>query len=46
MITPYMTDEELKVAAHRDFLEMRVKVKIAFEQFVSNLRLGDGQYTE
>lgn len=44
MITPYMTDEELKDAAHRDFLEMRVKVKIAFEQFVSNLRLGDGQY--
>lgn len=43
MFTPHMTDEELQAAAHKDFLEMRVKVKLAFEQFLSHLRLGKGQ---
>lgn len=44
MFTPHMTDRELMEAAHRDFLEMIVKIRIAFEQFISPLRLGKGQY--
>lgn len=33
MITPSMTDEELRAAAYQDFLEIRMRVKIALEQF-------------
>lgn len=43
MITPYMTDEELRDAAYRDFLEIKMKVRIAFEQFAHNLKFYPGQ---
>ncbi|MEY8610786.1 hypothetical protein AALM74_16655 [Parabacteroides segnis] len=35
MFTQYMTDEELEAAAYRDFLEIRMKVNIAYERFCS-----------
>ena len=38
MITPSMTDEELKVAAYQDFLEIKMKVQILLEQFAHNLK--------
>lgn len=34
MFTQYMTDEELEAAAYRDFLEIRMKVQLAYEQFI------------
>lgn len=43
MITPYMTDEELKAAAYQDFLEIKMKVQISLEQFGHNLTLRPGQ---
>lgn len=43
MITPYMTDEELRAAAYQDFLEIKMKVKIALEQFAHNLQVKAGQ---
>lgn len=43
MITPSMTDEELRAAAYQDFLEIRMRVKIALEQFAHNLKLRSGQ---
>ena len=33
MFTSHMTEDELQAVAYRDFLEIRMKVKIAFEQF-------------
>lgn len=44
MITPSMTDEELRAAAYQDFLEIRMRVKIALEQFAHNLKLHSGQH--
>lgn len=44
MITPYMTDEELRAAAYKDFQEIKMKVGIALEQFAHNLKLHSGQY--
>lgn len=44
MITPFMTDEELRAAAYQDFLEIKMKVNIALEQFGHNLRLNSGQH--
>lgn len=38
MFTPHMTDEELQAAAYRDFLEIRMKVKIAFDDFIHRLK--------
>lgn len=43
MFTPYMTEDEIQAIAYRDFLEIRMKVKIAFEQFIQNLKLKQGQ---
>lgn len=43
MITPSMTDEELRAAAYHDFLEIRMRVRIALEQFTHNLKLYSGQ---
>lgn len=43
MITPSMTDEELKVAAYQDFLEIKMKAQILLEQFAHNLKLRSGQ---
>ena len=34
MFTSHMTEDELQAVAYRDFLEIRMKVKIAFEQFI------------
>lgn len=42
MFTPAMTDEELQNAALRDFLEIRMKVKIAFEQYIRNFKPDTG----
>lgn len=38
-----MTNEELQEAAYKDFLELRVRVRIAFDRFWSNLRLSRHQ---
>jgi len=38
-----MTEDELQAVAYRDFLEIRMKVKIAFEQFINRLRLRRGE---
>ena len=43
MFTPHMTEEELQAAAYKDFLEMRIKVKIAFEQFIYRMRFTGGK---
>lgn len=43
MITPSMTDEELRAATYHDFLEIRMRVRIALEQFTHNLKLYSGQ---
>lgn len=43
MFTPHMTEEELQAAAHKDFLEMRMKVKIAFGQFIQRMRFTGGK---
>lgn len=43
MITPSMTDEELRAAAYQDFLEIKMKVRIALEQFAHSLQLKAGQ---
>lgn len=38
MFTPHMTNEELQAAAYRDFLEIRMKVKLVLEQFIHRIR--------
>lgn len=38
MFTSHMTEDELQAVAYRDFLEIRMKVKIAFEQFINRLQ--------
>lgn len=43
MFTSHMTEDELQAVAYRDFLEIRMKVKIAFEQFTNRLRLRRGE---
>lgn len=43
MFTPSMTDEELLAAAYQDYLEIHMKIKIALEKFVHNLKLNSGQ---
>ena len=43
MFTSHMTEDELQAVAYRDFLEIRMKVKIAFEQFINRLRLRRGE---
>lgn len=43
MFTPSMTDEELVAVAYQDYLEIHMKIKIALEQFVRNLKLDTGQ---
>lgn len=43
MITPSMTDEELLAAAYQDYLEIHMKIKIALEKFMHNLKLNGGQ---
>lgn len=40
MFTPQITDEELQDAAYKDYLEIRMKMQIAFEQFIHSLRFG------
>lgn len=42
MFTQYMTEEELQEAAYRDFLEIRAKVDIAFDQFLKRIKLRSG----
>ena len=43
MFTSHMTEDELQAVAYRDFLEIRMKVKIAFEQFINRLRCAEGR---
>lgn len=43
MFTSYMTDAELQAAAYQDFQEMRVKVRCAFEKFITSLRVKPGE---
>lgn len=43
MFTSSMTDEELLAIAYQDYLEIHMKIKIALETFVRNLRLNTGQ---
>lgn len=43
MFTPYMTDEELQAAALQDFLEIRMRVKLAYEQFIKSMRISGDQ---
>ena len=43
MFTPYMTNEELQEAAYKDFLELRTRIRIAFDRFLGNLRLSERQ---
>lgn len=43
MFTPSMTDEELLAIAYQDYLEIHMKIKIALERFVHNLKLNSGQ---
>lgn len=44
MFTPSMTEEELQATAYRDFLEIRMKVKIAYEQFIRQLKFSSGRH--
>lgn len=43
MFTSSMSDEELLAAAYQDYLEIYMKIKIAFEAFGHNLKLKAGQ---
>lgn len=43
MFTPSMTDEELQVAAFRDFQEIRVNVRWACEKFIASMRVKPGE---
>lgn len=43
MFTPSMTDEELLAVAYQDYLEIHMKIRIALEKFVHNLKLNSGQ---
>lgn len=43
MFTSSMTEDELQAAALQDYLEIRMRVKLAFEQFIKGLRISSGQ---
>lgn len=38
-----MTNEELQKAAYKDFLEIRTRIRLAFDRFIGNLRLSRQQ---
>ena len=43
MFTSSMTNEELQAVAYHDYLEIPMRVEIAFEQFINNMKLQKGQ---
>lgn len=42
MFTPYMTNEEIQHEAYKDFLELKMKIRIAFEEFCRQQQVTKG----